>query len=628
MGLLNIGASGLSAAYTQLQITGHNIANVNTPNYHRQGAELVASPGVQTGAGVVGRGVDVATVTRSYDAFLERELSLQQASVSGDTARADQLARLDKLFADPASGLGVALDDFAASLADLASRPADPSVRTVAFRRADALAQRISGIDAQLTQVSQQADLQLAAGAQQLDGLLAQVASLNGRIAQQSGNGQPPNDLLDERDRLVNEVNKLVRASSTVQADGSVSLYSGTGQALVTGTQASTLATTADPRDPTRSQLVLRTVNGDVPIDGAALGGGSLAGLLQFRDDDLASIRSRLGQIAGALAGAMNAAQAGGIDATGAPGQPMFAPNPPAAIGWAGNAGSARLSVAVTDATQLAASDYVASFDGSAWTITRDADGATVANGVTLPHTVDGLSISVASGSASAGDRYSVQSASTMARDFTMSLSSPSRLAAALPVTAQTGASNAGDVRVASLAVTDPANVNLASNVTLTFTAPGTYTISGPGIGTLTGQAYVPGQAIAGNGWSLALSGTPAAGDTVAVSATASTATDNRNARAMVDALQSGLAQGKPLGDAWADVLADIGTRAQAANTSKGASEQLLADAKASRDGLSGVNLDEEAARMLQFQQMYQASAKVIATAQNVFDALMQAVHG
>lgn len=622
-GLLNVGASALNAAYTQLQVTGHNIANVNTPGYHRQDALLASTGGDLSGSGYVGRGVNVSTIQRSYDKFLEIELAGAQSSQAADQARAEQMARLDRMFADSDTGIGVSIDEFSAALADLVNRPNDTSARTVVYSRANDLAGRFRSMDGSLRQLSVQVDERIQDSAAQLNRLLSSVAELNNRIAQQGGSGHAPNDLLDQRDQLILDVNKIIKATSYINADGTASLFAAGGEALVVNTSAARLDASVDALDPTKSTLVLKTLGSDVPVNSATLGGGSLAGLLRFRDEDLASARARLGQLAGALASAYNTQQAMGVDSSGTTGQPMFSLGQPQISGASNNTGTAQLVATLADGSSLQASDYQLRYDGTAYRITRLSDGQQTSF-PSLPATLDGLTLGVSSGAPAAGDQFLLRSASVFAASMTMTLSSPARLATGLAVSSQLAPGNAGDVSVNAMSVAAP-GANLTQPVTITFTSATTYSVSGTGTGNPTGLTYVPGQTISYNGWSLTLRGTPQAGDSVSVGPNASPGTDNRNAKAMLDLANGAPVNGQSFSQSYAGLLADIGTRAQSANSSQSLSDQYLLDARASRDSVGGVNLDEEAARLLQFQQAYAAAARLISTAQSMFDALLNA---
>lgn len=544
-GLLGVGQSALMAAYAQLQTTGHNIANANTPGYSRQEAQLATSGGRFSGGGFLGMGVDLVTVQRRYDRFLSAELAASTAAASADQARAEQLGRLDRLLADTDAGIGIAIDDLNAALADVANRPFDPSAREAVLRRADTLAQRLRDTDAQMLRIGAETDERIGQAVSDANQLIERYAALNERIAMQGGNGHTPNDLLDERDRVLLQINEHLKVTAHPQDDGGVNLYAAGGEGLVVGGRAAKLVAEPDPLDASRQRVVLEHGATRLPLDGASFGGGSLGGLTTFRGDDLAALRTRLARLAEGIAGAFNAQQALGVDANGSPGTDLF----------------------------------------------RYDDGI-----------------------------------------FTRVLPSGERLATACAVTAQVPTTNGGNVSVSAFEI-QAADPDLADPVELRFTAPGIVerfdTVTGTSLGSV---PYVENAAITFHGWSITLRGTPQVGDSIAIVPTANPAADNRNVKAMITLSDrptvDGFAPGDPkatFGGAFAAMLAEVGTRTRSAQASEAASTSLLGNARAAQAEHSAVNLDEEAARLLQYQQMYQAAAKVIQTAQSMFDTLLSA---
>lgn len=622
-GLLGVGQSALLAAYAQLQTTGHNIANANTPGYSRQEAVLASAGGQYTGGGFLGFGVDVATVQRRHDEFVATELSASIASASADTARAEQLARVDNLMADTDNGIGVAVDEFGAALADLANRPFDASARQAVLARADALASRVQTADERLRQFGMDADDRIGQAVTTVNDLLVRVVRLNERIAASAGTGQPPNDLLDERDRVLRELNGYLKATAWTQDDGTVTVFTAGGEGLVVGNRASSLASEPDPLDPSRRRVVMVSGATRLPMSADTLGGGSIAGLMQFRDQDLQAIRARLGQLAAGIASAFNRQQAVGVDAAGSAGQPMFALGAPGVLAASTNTGTATLSASVVDGTQVVASDYTIRHDGTRYVVTRGADGLQ-RSFASLPQTIDGLSIGLSTGTPSAGDVFTVRSATSFAAGFSGALSSGARLATGYAASVERAASNAGDVSASGFAVDTP-HPDLARPVTLTFTSAGAFDVAGIGTGNPSGVAYTPGSPISFNGWVLTLRGTPQPGDRIEIVPTLDPAADNRNARAMGSLADQPLAGGASFVDAFAAMLADAGARTQSARAAQSVSSRLQQDAEAAQAQQSGVDLDEEAARLMQYQQMYQAAAKLIQAAQSMFDSLLAA---
>ena len=625
MGALEIGSSALRAAYAQLQTTGNNIANATTPGYSRQRVILAESTTSFSGGGFMGRGVDVVTVERQYNDFLAREVQLATAAETSDSARASALGRLDRLFADGENGIGAAYNDLTAAMADLTNRPFDAAARSVLAQRANVLAQRIAATDDRFEQIGADVDRSLGQQAIELNQHLAELAGINNRIGSLSGSGHAPNELLDRRDMLLNEVNKLVKANAYINHDQTVSLYASTGDALVLGVNASRVGIENDPENPDAARLMLVTGDRSVPIKESMLGGGSIAGLLEFRNRDLQASRWQLGQLAGAMAHAYNTQQSLGLDQNGGVGADVFRTGVVRSLGAGSNAGDARFTATIAAGDQLRASDYELTFDGSSYHVERLSDGAS-SSFASLPVEIDGLEISLEAGAVANGDRYTIRSASGFAGDFSMVLSDPAQWAAAAPATPKLGLDNAGSVSVAGFTVTAN-DAATAAPVTITFTGPGTYSISGAGTGDPSGVAFSPGDTVSFNGWSVVLNGTPAAGDTITISPPADVAADNRNAARLLALADQGIVGGKTVTSGYGELVSGIGARAQAAEAGQRASASWRESATSARDEISGVNLDEEAARLIQFQQAYQAAAKVITTSQQMFDALINATN-
>jgi flagellar hook-associated protein 1 FlgK len=635
--LLRIGSSALNAASLQLQTAGQNIANAATPGYVRrevQQKEMVSAG--RTGLG--GGGVDVVAVRRVYDEFLSREASTSGASAAQDSARSDGLSRLDQLFANSQTGLGAAFDDMVSSLADLTTRPADASVRSAVLAKTDSFASRAASLDARLLDLRQATQGRMQGDVNQANDILAGLATLNRQIGQNAGSASAPNALFDQRDTLLANLNRVMRANATVAADGTANVSTMRGESLVVGEQAGRLDLVPDRLDPSRLDVSLTRANGTAARLEMSELGGSLAGMARFAETDIDAARSRLGQLVAGVAQGFNARQAKGIDATGAAGQPLFEIGQPSVLSSSANTGSAQMSASFADASALSASDYQISFDGSQYAITRQSDGQ-MSTYATLPQTLDGVSIALGSGTPAAGDRFVLRSASAVVPGVRALQTNPARLATALPVTAQTGAANTGDVSVASL---DTAAVgpNSATAITLTFTSAGTFDVTGLPGGPITGMAYTPGMTLAfdgstltaggampaANGWQMRLAGSPAAGDTLQVLPTANPAQDNRNALALQGLGDAALVDGTRVIDRYADLVGDVGTRAQSARSAAEMSDRVHSDALRARSDVSDVNLDEEAAHLLQYQQAYQAAAKVVAAANDMFKTLLAAM--
>lgn len=630
-GIFSIAVSGLRTAQAGLMTTSHNIANVNTPGYSRQETVQATLLPQFTGAGWIGSGVDLRDVRRVYSAFLDAHVRDAQSQAAASTELTSQLAAIDNLLADPAAGLTPALNDFFAGVQDLAARPADVAARQAMVARADALAARLRGLDNQLAEMREGANEQVETLAGTINAYTSQIAMLNRRIAESQGAvGHAPNDLLDQRDALLRQLAGEVGASTVTQSDGAVNVYLGARQPLVVGGASYTLTAGPDPESPRDTTLFIGMGAASVPLHADDIGGGRLGGLMEFRERDLVAARNALGRIALGLADDVNRQHQLGQDLAGAAGGAFFSTGAPAAIARATNAGNAVLSVAVAATGALETSSYRASWDGAGWQVTRLSDGTTQAF-ASLPQTVDGVTIAVASGTPAAGDSFRIEPTEFAAAGFDVLVRDPARVAAAAPIVTGAAATNRGTGAISGGTVDPvlPLDPNLRQSVTLTFTSAGTFDVGGTGTGNPTGVAYVPGATISYNGWSVVLSGTPAAGDRFTISANAGGVSDSRNA-GLLGALQSArrLEGGAATyADAYAQMVSEAGNRARATEVTAGAQTAIAKQAEDQAQGVSGVNLDEEAANLLRFQQAYQAAGKALSVAATLFDTLLGIGH-
>ena len=662
-GLLNVATRALVANQTVLQTTGNNIANVNTPGYSRQSVVLETVQGQFSGSGYIGKGVNVATIQRNYSEFLTRQSTLAGAISSGDTARADKLRQLETLFQGGANGLGAAVSDMLNAFSDVASAPTDLTARTVALTRVNETALRMRSTSASLDELQAGVTQELNNKINSINTLAAGIASVNDKIARAQGSGQPPNDLLDQRDQLVRELNQYIQTTSIPATDGTVGIFIGGSQSLVLGASVASVSLTSDEfGDPLKAKLTLTRNGQSVLMDENVLGGGEVPGILRFQNADMAEARNLLGRYTLAVSTSMNQQHKLGLDLDGNAGGNLFKPTTDAANAFGtatvlkptpANSTNYNLTLFIpdiSDVSKFEASDYEVSFtSNTAGNITRRSDGTpiqftyaaatgtfsfqTATDPPAGPYTgtaFDGLGLStVALTPVVAGDRFLLKPFSTSASNISSEFSSPRALAVASPVAGRMGTANTGSLQLASLSARD--NPPAAVPVTLSFTGANSYTRSDTGA---TVYTYTSGQAIEGSvpvttplsEWSLVLQGVPKAGDTFTVEAMPATMRNlnSANASAMMNLRDVAMFDGSAMTDGYASLISKIGIRAQSANYTAEVSGSIAANLEKDRTGVSGVNLDEEAAKLLQFQQAYQASAKVIQIAQGIFDTLIQ----
>ena len=629
--LLSIGTTALLTNQQVLRTTGNNIANVNTPGYSRQNVQLESLEGLYQGSGYYGRGVEAATVLRSHSDMLTRQVAVTGSIAASDDKRLEQLKRLEDLFQGGPTGLGAAINDMLNAFSDVANTPTDLTARTVVLARTDETAARFRAINEDLANLRSSLQLELQANVRQVNELAGQIADTNREIRNQQGSGHTPNDLLDKRDELIRTLNTLVQTTSIRADDGTIGVFVAGSQPLVLGTTVAPLALEPDEfGDSAKSRLTMQRAGLTVVLDEASLGGGALAGQLRFQNTDLVDARNMVGRLALGLGTTLNRQHALGLDLDGAPAGDLLRLGPlPAALPAASNTGGASIQVAVQATpvgavADLAASDYEITFTGAAaGAVRRLSDGQVTAFG-SVPIQLDGLTLQV-SGSAAAGDRFMVTPYHQVADSIDVAFASPRSLAVASPIVASAGTANQGSLMLQTL-IPQQADANLTQPVTLTFTSAGTFDVSGTGTGNPTGVAYVPGQAISYNGWALTLKGAPRVGDTYTVQANAYPAIDAGNAHAMLAIRDRPLFDGAATTDGYAGVMANVGVRVQSAGFASAVSQSIAANATADQAALAGVNLDEEAARLLQFQQAYQASARILQVSQTLFDTLLQNV--
>ncbi len=637
--------SGLQAYQRALSTASHNIANANTPGYSRQRVDLSTRPPHLSGTGYVGSGVQVDSVRRVYDQFLTDRVRTSTASVGDMQTFAQFSGRVADLLGDADAGLNASLETFFNAAQGVANDPASIPARQLMLSEAESLTTRFQYLDAQVGDLRKEVNDQLGTVTAEINGLSRAIADINKDIVVATGRagGQPPNDLLDRRDQLLEELSGLVSVTTLAQDDGSINVFVGKGQALVTGGTAATLNVAGNGFDATEKEIVY-SVGGSTVAITDALSGGKLGGLLRVRDEVLDPAQNGLGRVAVALGTEFNAQHAQGMDLDGALGGTFFSLGTP---GWSahdGNTGSGTLAVSYDPDTiaQLTSKDYILRSDGSNWSL-ADTDGNAVAltigdGSAANPYVADGLRIVVDGLTPAAGDRFQIRPSRDAGGDIGLAVGNVRAIAAAAPVrigeaTTVTGLPvNTGDGTLRFTGV-DSGFSAAAVDIDVSYNA-GTFSYTGTidGVPTTGSFAYDPltdsGDSFSISGVNFTVSGTPADGDAFTLGTNTNGTGDNTNALALAG-LQTALTvedgttnfQG-----AYAQMISDVGTRTRQAEIGHTAQQALQRQAVSDRASVSGVNLDEEAANLLRFQQAYQAMAQVVTVADSMFQTLLNAV--
>jgi len=631
MGMLSTGVSGLLAFQSSLDTTSHNIANANTVGYNRQSTDLVAATPTFLNSNWVGNGVTVQSIQRNYDALVAAQVRTASSGKSQWDIYSQQAGTLNNLFSDANSGVSASLQNFFTAFQSVANSPTTSSERQVLLSQAQSLVTRLNTTASSLASMQNDVNQQLGNEAQVVTGLAQSVAKINEQISFSVGTtGNPPNDLLDRRDQLLDQLSSHLDINAVKQSDGTVSVFVGNGQALVSGTDYSKLVTTTDSFDATRTRIGLQT--GSVVNDITdSLNGGSIGGLLKFRTELLDTSQNALGQVAVAVTTAVNSQQNAGMDLTGALGSNMFSIGGVQVLGNGANAGTGTVAVTrnTNNLSALTTSDYILSRTASGWQLQRTDTGQLVtmsgAGTVGSPFVADGLSI-VVGGAAATGDRFKIEPTKGAVSGMGVLINDPKKVAAAAPIVASAASANTGSAAITQGVVVNAANANLRNTVTIQFLSPTTYTTDG---GTTT-NAYTSGGNISVNGWQVQVTGTPATGDTFTVQDNNNGVGDNRNALLLANLMNNKLLNGgaNTISEAVGTWVADVGVKANAASANLDTQTALYNDSLNTQQSISGVNLDEEAADLLRYQQAYSAAAKVISTSNTLFDALLRAVGG
>ncbi len=638
--IFNAALSGMNAAQYQISTTENNIANASTPGYTRQQVQLTPAFEQNLGSGYVGQGVDVTNVTRIYDQYLTTQVLQQQTQASYLSTYQTAIGQVDNLLSNPNQGLSPALQNLFSGMSDVANNPGSvPSLQSF-LGDAQTVVSQFQSMSQQLASIATGLNGQISGSVNSINSYAQQIAALNKSIQQAvaNGQGQQPNALLDQRDQLINQLGQQIQTSVLQQPDGTVSVFIGSGQALVMGNQAMTLQAVPSASNPSQLTIAYLGPNGNaISLPQNSLQGGTLGAYLNFQSQSLAPAQNALGLVAIGLATSLNQQNQLGQTLNGTLGSALFNVAAPNVIPNSGNTGTAAVSAAVTNVGALTTSDYQLKFDGTNYSLTNLSNNTVTELGATLPQTVDGITINLSSGTPAAGDSFLIQPTINGASGIALLTKDPTQIAAAAPILASAATANTGSATISSGTVNPPppvtpnpayplTDLNLQQPVTITFNNPPTsYNVTGTGTGNPVNVPYTAGSNISYNGWTVQISGTPSAGDVFNVAANTNAVGDNRNALLMAGLQSQNLMSNgtSTLADVYSQLVDSVGTTDQQVTANSTAQTNMLAQTVASQQSVSGVNLDEEAANLMQYQNAYQASAKAMQVADSLFATLL-----
>ncbi len=499
-GILSVGITGLNVAQAGILTTSHNISNASTPGFSRQQIVQTTNTPMFTGAGFLGEGANVSTVKRIYSQFLNNQVLSAQTGVSQADAYLAQINQIDNLLADPSAGLQPALSAFFSGVNDVAANPSSTPSRQSMLSSAQALTARFQAINQRLTEIRDGINTQLTGSITNINALATQLADVNQRIvlAQAASALQPANDLLDQRDQLIADLNKEIRATTITQSDGTYSVFIGNGQPLVVGTQAFTMKASAAADDPSRLVVAMQAPGGNrVLLQESLLAGGTLGGLIAFRSQMLDPVQNALGRVAIGLAQNVNVQHELGQDLTGKMGTAFFNVATPNVQPSTANTGTATLAATLANTpanpltrlpsntvANLTTSDYRLSYDGTNYNLIRLSDNASwTTTGPILsnwepgmsgtPATPQGFALNIIGTPPAAGDTFLISPTRNGARDISVLINDPRNIAAASPMRTTAALTNTGTGSIDAGRITSATDWNSsAKNLAVKFWTP------------------------------------------------------------------------------------------------------------------------------------------------------------
>ncbi|MCK9236837.1 MAG: flagellar hook-associated protein FlgK [Thiopseudomonas sp.] len=700
--LLSIGLSGLSAAKTNLSVTGHNITNVNTPGYSRQDTVQQTRAPQFSGAGYIGSGTSLVDIRRSYSEFLTTQLRSSTALNTDVKAYKSQIDQLDSLLAGSTTGITPSLQSFFSAMQTAAEDPANIPARQLVLAEAEGLTRRFNNIYDNINAQNEFINKQMQSVTEQVNSLAGTIAQLNKAIAGVGANGHPPNDLLDSRDEAIRQLSTFIGVTVVPQDNNSMNLFIGSGQPLVVGGEANKIEAVQGNADPTRFDINFISGGSKQNIS-KMVTGGEMGGLLRFREEVLDQTFNSIGRLALSINQEVNSLLGQGMDLKGNVGTALFNDiNDSKLMGlrvlpMQNNVSGVSGGINIHNTQLLAASDFRLEYNGTGYSAFRLSDGAQmhvtdaidpITNEVNLsftdmpiPGRDQGFTMTL-SGTPNPGDQYLLQPTRRGATDIASVLDQADQLAFAAPLRGEAYLQNKGTAAIGQpsvdMVLNNPStplpsnfvteklsldHLAVLDDIELTFNSATnelefTSLPSGVSItavpqegqaapGTITELGIIPGQTntlsyavqvnVAGEVQSYTIkqtiSGTPQNGDTFSVGFNKHGVSDNRNALKLAD-LQSkqvvgldakvkDIATGMSFTDDYGNTIERVGTLTAQARQDETATGAVLKQATDNRDSLSGVNLDEEAANLIKFEQYYNASAQIIQVARSLFDTLI-----
>ena len=663
--LFNIARSGVRANSELLQTTSKNIANVNTEGYVRERTEFATTFDNQVGRD---------KTYRLLNEFAQKQLNRDTSNKTFFDQFVGEANRIDTLFSEESNSLSTRINSMFNNVQEALNQPSSSVARSLVISDTKNLLDQMNRLSGIVSEQKEVVNEQLEIFAGEANTLIQSINTLNQEIAGVSGTSQEANasSAYNERDKAIRDLSKLIDIETLDGPNGEKQVFMGTGEAVVMQNGSFNLFSISSDPDADFKELRLEVNGGKaVPIEvDASKLKGKIGGLLAFRDDILVPTQNQIGQMGIALADSFNQQNRLGMDADGELGGDIF--NIPTVNGYAykANTGTAGITATVEagKGSELPASDFIITFTtnpnevsiqpidnkgeplGNPSLATVPASGIVDSAAITSGESF-GLQMNIA-GAGVAGDQFQVKLNSGAAGNITLTTERGEDLALASPVRTKNNIDNTGSASISAgdvSSVTSGGFTNLPLGltngpITLVKTAntneyqvtdtsgTTTFTVTPPANNILA-QAGAPYSTY---GFDFNIDGVPATGDTFTLEFNEGGFDDNRNGLKLAELQNGELVRQNVVASASADnhgtfnqafaeVVTDIGVVTGQAKTNGAAFDALAKQSESWYESLSGVNLDEEAANLLRFQQSYAASAQVLAAARSIFETLLSA---
>ncbi|MGF1749511.1 MULTISPECIES: flagellar hook-associated protein FlgK [Vibrio] len=620
--LLNLGTQSVLTAQRQLNTTGHNISNANTEGYSRQSVVQGTNSPRQFGGQTYGMGVHVENVRRSWDQFAVKELNVATTQVN---YRNENLANLDlmsgMLSSVASKKIPENLNDWFSSVKTLADTPNDVGARKVVLEKANQVRQTFNNVHETIRQQADTANKKLEMGVERVNQLAVEIRDIHRLMMKTPG---PHNDLMDKHENLVKELSEYTKVTITPRknAEG-FNVHIGSGHTLVSGTESSQLKMIDGDPDVHQRRLAMVEGKGIKAITATDIG-GKLAGMFELRDKEIPYIMDELGRVATAFSFEVNKLQNQGLDLNGQVGADIFVDTNSEAIAKsrvvATPQSNADVAVYIGETSALKGGEYALKYNGTNYTVTKP-DGETITAELNIDGRafyVDGMIIDVRNAPA-AGEKLLIRPTRNGAAQIQMDTNDPKAIAAQSFEASTTSAQGtakftmlaAGQLREFEVLVSPTgkefAVTDTKGNILL---APQPYPPSGP-------------VSVLGTEFQLTAGALP--NDKFTANLTHSEG-DNGNLRKMFDIQRDKKMNGNEstIIDVYHNLNTDVGLKASTATRLQEVAELEHQAAQSRVASISGVNLDEEAANMMKFQQAYMASSRVMQAANETFDTILQ----